>query len=929
MATPTIPNGKTQFFVSTYTGNGGGQRVGNFVPFTDSGTINNSCLFENNVSSYLSRTLSSNGSGTTVTFSCWVKRDILTQGLIGSVIMMHSNVSTNSEILEFNSTDNLHYYEVTSGTRKWNFATVRTFEDTTKWYHIMVARNTTEDSPDDRVKIYVDGELLTDSDFQDGSGALDLIKPAKNDTGYWNQTTYDAVVGNTNNASYKDGAGYLAEVNMIDGQQLTPASFGLTDTSTGRWIPSVVKPYPTTTTTFTVTVADASGNKYFIDSSQQATVTLIEGATYRFDQSDSSNSGHPLRFSTTSNGTHGGGTEFTSGVTTVGTPGSSGAYTEITVPVGTATLYYYCTNHSGMGGTANTQDQYGNNGFRLEFGTSSAMGDDTAKSNDFTPNNIDATNQTTDSPTQNFATFDPNDDTGTMPLSQGNREVTQSGSSSGAIRATLAPSSGKYYFEFTAISVGANGFGGVGIQLKNEPVDASTSISTIGANTYIYRDDGYMVHDENGESGFTNYGSGAIIGVALDLDNGKLYFSYSSGAGTDGVFENSGDPVAGTGFIYTLPSNQRYAPYLVFKGSSGQNYSLNTGQTSFNTTPPTGFVALQQDNLPETAKGISGLVWMKNRDATDNHQWYDSSRGKQLVLTTVGTGTESTVADGLQKFLKGGQQIEDSEAINTAGESFVSWNWVANGGVTETNDASATGIGTIDSTYQVNSSAGFSIITHTGNGSDGASYKHGLSQAPTLIMVKSRSGLSARDWLVWHHKLTSGNFLDLNNIENQFSANYFTSSYTIPTASVITCGTSAIINGSSETYITYAWHEIPGYSKFGKYTANGSTDGPFVYTGFKPAWLMYKNITTDSQWLVYDSVRNTFNPVTKSHRANKNNAEETNASSKILDFLSNGFKQRSGNFTDSNSNAGPDEYIYMAFAEHPFVGDGTSPVTAR
>ena len=931
MATPTIPNGEEYFFPIIYEGNGKGQRVGKFVPFTDSGTIAKSCLFENNVSSYLSRTLSANGSGTTVTFSCWVKRDILTQGLIGSVIMMHSNVSSNSEILEFNTTDNLHYYEVTGGTRKWNFATVRTFEDTSKWYHIMVARNTTEDNTDDRVKIYVDGELLTDSDFQDGSGALDLIKPAKNDTGYWNQTTYDAVVGNTNNASYKDGAGYLAEVNMIDGQQLTPASFGLTDTSTGRWIPSVVKPYPTTTTTFTVTVSNpGSGNKYYIDSSQQATVTLIEGATYRFDQSDSSNSGHPLRFSTTSDGTHGGGTEFTSGVTTVGTPGSSGAYTEITVPTSTATLYYYCTNHSGMGGTANTQDQYGTNGFRLQFGTSSAMGDDTANSNDFTPNNIDATNQTTDSPTQNFATIGEN---GFSSLSKGNLKA--EGSVSGQWRSgvsSLGMKSGKYYWEVKIVAHSNDNYFMFGI--CNE---STISYLTASANRYpgLDTDSGSYSWQPNAGGDDDIRFNGSIVrdetGTALANDN-ILQFAYDADTdrlwvGKNDTFLYSGDPANGTN--YTISgigtSETRYAVFAIHNDTS-HKFEVNFGQTSFTHTPPTGFVALQQDNLPETAKGVSGLVWTKNRDAADNHQWYDSSRGKQLVLTTVGTGTESTVADGLQKFLKGGQQIEDNNLINTNGESFVSWNWVANGGVTETNDASATGVGTIDSTYQVNSTAGFSIITHTGNGSDGASYKHGLSQAPTLIMVKSRSGSSARDWLVWHHKLTSGEFLDLNNTEADFPATYFTSSHTIPTASVITCGTSAIINGSSETYVTYAWHEVEGFSKFGKYTGNGSTDGPFVYTGFLPAWFLVKRIDTANDWQLFDSVRNPFNPVDRRLYPNLTNVEAVGSTSDIFDFTANGFKVREDNPAINTSGG---TYIYMAFAEHPFVGDGTNPVTAR
>tara|TARA_R100001510_G_scaffold23207_1_gene20374 strand:- start:6561 stop:9008 length:2448 start_codon:yes stop_codon:yes gene_type:complete len=814
MATPTIPNGEEYFFNTLYEGNGKGQRVGKFVPFTDNGTIANSCLFENNVSSYLSRTLSSNGSGTTVTFSCWVKRDILTQGLIGSVIMMHSNVSTNSEILEFNSTDNLHYYEVTSGTRKWNFATVRTFEDTTKWYHIMVARNTTEDSPDDRVKIYVDGELLTDSDFQDGSGALDLIKPAKNDTGYWNQTTYDAVVGNTNNGSYIDGAGYLAEVNMVDGTALTPDTFGVTDTSTGRWIPKTL-----------------------------------------------------------------------SGIT------------------------------------------YGTNGFRLTFQNNDAVAnlgydyqtsDRSGTTNDFSVTNLATTNQTTDSPTQNFATLQGTGGT----LSEGNLKLVTGNTERAHHNATLKPKSGKYYAEFTCNAMGRSEVGVV--STLNVPYSSSatrlpaTSDESVAGYMY-YGYNGRVYYDSSNKYDVTyaTYTTNDLISIALDLDNHTVEFFKTT---YDSVSASYGSRVS-QGTLGLPNSNYIFA---VGDGAAGYGggWTANFGQRSFIHTPPTGFVALQQDKLPSTAKGISGLVWTKNRDASDDHQWYDSSRGAQQVIESNTTSAEATVADGLQKFLAGGQQIEDDVSINTNGESYVSWNWVANGGTTENIDVG--GDITIASVVQKNTTAGFSIVQYTGNGSASQKIGHGLSQAPEFIVTKRLDG--TQSWHLYHSSQGPTKYALLDST-GTFQSSTLPWQDTSPDATWFSVG-SGNTNQNTQTYVAYCWHGVDGFSKIGKYRGNSSStgDGPFVFLGFKPAWVLIKNVGDASQWRLFDGARNTFNPVNKSFRANATNTDHTDNTYYLMDFLSNGFKIRGQASTDLNSSSY--DYAFLAFAEHPFLGDGTSPMTA-
>jgi hypothetical protein len=362
--------------------------------------------------------------------------------------------------------------------------------------------------------------------------------------------------------------------------------------------------------------------------------------------------------------------------------------------------------------------------------------------------------------------------------------------------------------------------------------------------------------------------------------------------------------------------------YSVSTGIGGASHTFiaNTGQRTFSYTPPTGFSAWQQDNLPETAKGISGLVWTKNRDATDNHQLYDSSRGKQLVLASNAASAEATVTDGLQRFLAGGQQIEDSDAINTSGESFVTWNWVANGGTTATNND-----GSQTSTTQANTTSGFSIVTYAGTSSGTATIGHGLSSTPEWIVIKNLT--DSRSWFVYHKDLSGANYyVRLDNIAGEATGDVFNN--TAPTSSVFSIQDAGSLNtnGSGKNYLALCWHGVEGFSKFGKYTGNGNADGPFIYTGFKPAWIMWKRTNSTNQWVIHDSTRNPFNPTNQILYANLTQADGT-GDAIVTDLLSNGFKLRSG--TNGNANTSGSTYIYMAFAEHPFVGDGTSPVTAR
>jgi hypothetical protein len=910
MATPTIPNGETQFFPILYEGTGGGQRVGKFVPFTDSGTIANSCIFNDADNAYLSRTNDA-GDRDTFTISVWVKR--CTLGAVQHIFDTYDGSSSNDGYIRFNA-DNTISLRLGSPSNML-YTTNQTFEGTSKWYHIMLSVNTNDSTAGDRAKLYVDGDRITSFSTQTNAGSGDNTQ--------FNYSSATFSIGSTTNGSY-DLDGYLAEFNQVDGQALLPASFGETDTSTGRWVPSTVKPYPTTTTSIAVTVVSSGGNKYALDGVTQGTVTLIEGATYKFDQSDSSNSGHPLRFSTTSDGTHNSGTEFTSGVTTAGTPGSSGAYTEITVPTGTATLYYYCSSHSGMGGQANTQNQYGDNGFRLKFQDSSSLGDDTSgNTNDFTATNLASTDQTTDSPTQNFNTFG-SFASGTS-ASEGNLTIstgTTNGDTQCVGQAGFGVATGKWYWEAKITTVGAGLYGwkddanAGGSQAVNTSSNGTHStnnsagmLSTGSSGSFSsgswFIDGGY-----GDEVNYTTVSTNDVLMFAIDLDTGKGY------CGKNGTWFNSANPANGTGEIggchFSNGINKFYPMARRLDSNSVAEY--NFGQRSFAHTPPTGFSALQQDNMPETAKGIAGLTWIKDRDATKNHNLFDSNRGKQKELRSNSTDEEFTNADTLQKFLKGGFSIEDGTSVNNSGDSFVSWNWVANGGTTSSNSD-----GNVTCTLQVNDTAKFSIQTWTNTGAGTKTIGHGLGVKPGFIIQKRLDTTS--NWFTYHHSLSgNGDYLHLNNTDAQQNGSDFAN--TEPTSSVFSSNASG---SDSATFVSYCFAEVDGFSKFGKYTGNGNADGTYVYTGFRPAWIMVKEIGTSSyDWQIWDTKRSPINPST--NQALFPNGTTAEGGTSTLDILSNGWKWRSNAAWLNNSG---NTYIYMAFAEHPFVGDGTNPVTAR
>ena len=310
-------------------------------------------------------------------------------------------------------------------------------------------------------------------------------------------------------------------------------------------------------------------------------------------------------------------------------------------------------------------------------------------------------------------------------------------------------------------------------------------------------------------------------------------------------------------------------------------------------------------------------VWIKERNNAISHRIFDSSRGATKRMFSNNTDAESTQSNSLTAFNTDGFSLGDGTSVNGNSDTYVAWQWKANGGTTSSNTD-----GSITSTVQANTTVGFSIVTYSGNGSTGT-VGHGLGAVPKLYIVKRRNG-SGWSWYTYSVHKGAGHTLYLNSNSTGDSDTTVWQN-TSPTSSVFYVGARDGVNGSDGNMVAYCFAPIQGYSKFGSYTGNGDADGSFVYTGFKPVWVMIKRTDSANSWTIRDSKRSTFNVMQKSLFADLNNAE-ADSSDYNFDFLSNGFKQRNANGID---NASGGTYIYMAFAEHPFVSSKGVPVTAR
>ncbi len=547
-----------------------------------------------------------------------------------------------------------------------------------------------------------------------------------------------------------------------------------------------------------------------------------------------------------------------------------------------------------------------------------------------------------DTPTSNSSIFSPiascNVSGQALTISDGNLRTSASGTANAIEAITqIGPSSGKYYAEFTlnAAPQLSNQYPVIGV------IGADLNITggkNIGNSTYR----GYIPNGtiSGGASYGDTFGNGDVIGVALDLDNQKIWFS------KNGTYQNSGDPAAGSNAAFTnLTDGLFYRFCIGHAGSSATDVTGNFGASAFATAAPTGFKALNTSNLPATTisdgsayfqpalytsstsaqditfSGNSNLppdwLWFKARIASDNFL-FDKVRGVLKTISSNDANPEVTSTGSMTAFGTDGFSLGDGGSDNdingVSGTNYVVWGWAAGNSAGSSNSD-----GSITSTVTANTTAGFSIVKYTGTKSN-ATIGHGLGTAPSVIFIKDTS--NTESWIVGHSGIgfTKNLFLNLTHAE-QTSATIWQN--TTPTSSLFTIGTSDGVNKASGVHIAYCFAEVAGYSSFGTYTGTGNADGPFIFTGFRPAFVMVKRTDSADNWVILDSARNSFNVANLRLLADTTNAAIT---STTHDFVSNGFKLRA---SDGGVNASSGSFIYMAFAENPFGGSGVAPVTAR
>ena len=849
----------------------------------------------------------SHGSDDTVyTISWWVKR-----GKLGSNQTMLT-ADSKGQLLRWASDDTFEYSQsLTSG------KTTQRFRDTSAWYHCLL----TYGDGGDVVKFFVNG-VDTNISVSNGGNA-------------W---------GGTVTIGHADLDGYMADIHYIDGSIRATTDFGRYNED-GVWVPD----------SYTGTYGTDGWHLDFADSSNLG--NDVSGNNDDFTASGfdtnpvglyspglTANSGGTMNSLANAFDGNTGNAAFVSptGVGMTFSPATDIPFTSLEIfpsnnnmsatfdgtTTNTPTLQY--TQVATNGTINSTTPLTINVGSGLNCNLNAIRINGSTILIDNFDNDVDYL----DTPTSNYPTINPLYPS-TEPPEEGNTIEAGLGYTGKANRfgtgaTTMAlPSSGEYYWEHEVVTHADHQYFGV-TRMPSIASGATTGFISFraydGSNWHVYQDSTLLT------TGTFQITDGDVIGQAYNVDTG-VYRVWINGT------------LAATNTWTLRPTDEELFVYGSLEAKNSNKFRVNYGQRDFTNTPPTGAKRLQTNNLPEptikngkdhfdvvtwTGDGTSGrditglnfqpdFVWMKARSSAYHNRLYDVIRGINVSLVSDANFIDGLNIPSLTAFNSDGFEIGTETDYNQSNETYVAWCWKGGGTAVSNTD------GTVTSSVSANTDAGFSIVSYTGGG-DASTVGHGLDRAPEFILFKAREqvGGTNQNWNVYHHSV-GNNQVGFLNLSNAFTSDDFLNS-TTPTSSVIEFGTSNSVSASGADYIAYCWHSVEGFSKFGTYEGNSNSDGPFVYLGFRPAFVMLKCIDFGPLvWMMYDSTRVTSNPIETRLVANIANAEGT-FSNQAIDFLSNGFKIRGD---DSDPNFSGRTYIYMAFAEHPFGGENAAPATAR
>ena len=956
-----IPGSASQFFLgaSKAASGAGGLQVSRSLRFNASD------------SAYLSRVPGTAGNRKTWTWAGWVKRSRLNNGLSEQSLFACYTSGDVYTVLRFVVADTLYINQDNGGGNVWALTTAMLFRDLSAWYHIVLACDTTIASPSsDRIKLYVNGSRVTE--FSSAS------YPSQNLDTNINRANEHHIGQIASGAFY---SGYLANIHFIDGQALDPSSFTETDATTGQLIPK----------TYTGSYGTNGFNLLFADNSSNTASTLGKDTSGNSNNwtpnnfSVTAGNGNFAQYVYAGNATYNGSETGTSYYTGAGSQynGFDGNTSTYVGGQNTGASWVYFRPGTAISGVSQVRvytayvEQIYINGSLVSLSPSAPsvtaqwysvtspsstineiaikgrVADNSAGrfsaieingvvlvDNSFGSGNdslVDSpTNYGTDTGVGgevrgNYATFNALALNGNT-LSNGNLDYLAGAANKPTLTTIAVPNTGKWYFEFTDVNSTGSFTAGVGT--------ASASASTyLGADANGW---GYQTHPSN--AGYHNSGvftttgringagSNTILGVAIDRDTQKIWFS------VNGTFVNSGAPASGTNAQYSnLPTSGELFPGA--STGSGQNITFNAGQRAFAYTAPSGYKALCTQNLPAplvtksntvmdvalwtgngSTQSITGLafspdlVWIKARSTSSyNHFLFDVIRGVNKELNSNTTDSEYTrpAPGSLTAFNSDGFTLNTAVGVNDSGTTYVGWTWDGGTSTVSNTQGSITG----GAQVRANPTAGFSVVTYTGTGS-AATVGHGLGVSPSFVIVKSRSNTT--DWQGYHIALGQNYSIQLHSTSAAINVSNYWNGGVSSTIFGIN-GPYDGINFNGYTYVAYCFAPVVGYSNFGSYTGNGSTgaDGPFVYTGFRPKWIMIKCSSSsqggNASWRIFDAVRNPYNIVAEQLQADFSDAAASGSNE--FDFTSNGVKIR---YNSSGYNASGATYIYAAFAEAPF-----------